>query len=54
MRSVFVNADDPAWPGKDDAERAIRQIAQQLDVDFFGARLNVRDTVQFRWLPPGV
>jgi len=52
VRSLFVNADDPVWIGQSDAERAIRQIAQKLDADFFGNRLRVADTIQFRWLPP--
>lgn len=51
-RDVFANSDDPTWLGQADAERAIRVIAQQLDHDFFAGRLNVRDSVQFRWLRP--
>jgi SprT-like family len=51
-RDVFANSDDPVWPGQSEAEHAIREIAQALDTSFFAGRLNVRDTVKFRWLPP--
>ena len=52
MRQVFADSDDPVWAGQSEAEHAIREIAQALDASFFAGKLNVRDTIQFRWLPP--